>query len=56
MRWGSWGGDGWWESLGESGVCEGGYELVGSEGTCGARSTDLESSHHPSNPILDGKI
>ena len=32
------------------------YELVGSGGPCGAGSTHTESSHCPSNPILDGKI
>ena len=37
-------------------MCDGGYELVGSGGACGAKLTDVESSHCPSNPILDGKI
>ena len=32
------------------------YELVGSGAACDARSTDVKSSHHPSNLILDGKI
>lgn len=36
--------------------CDGGYEVVGSGGACGAESMDMESSHCLSNPILDGKM
>ena len=36
--------------------CDGGCELVGSGGACGTGSTDVESSHCLSNPILDGKM
>ena len=35
---------------------DGEHELVGSVGACGTGSTDVESSHRLSNPILDGKI
>ena len=37
-------------------MCDGGYELVGSGETFGTGLTDVESSHRPSNPILDKKI
>ena len=37
-------------------LCDGGYELVVTRGACGAGPTDVEGSHHPSNPILDGKL
>ena len=37
-------------------MCDGGYELVGSGGACGAELRDVEGSHHPSNPILEGKM
>ena len=49
-------------------VCDGVYELFHREvwnaavpwewirGACDAGSTSVESSHHPSNPILDGKL
>ena len=37
-------------------LCDGGYELVGSGGTCHTGSKDVEGSHHPSNTIPDGKI
>ena len=50
------GGDGRWECLGRNGVCDGGYELVRSGRACGAGLTDVESSHCPSNSIVDGKI
>ena len=45
--------------LGEVGklrVHIGGYELVGNGGACGTQLIHVESSHCPSNPILDGKI
>ena len=48
--------DGRQEGLGKSGVSDGGYELVGSGGACGAGSMDVESSHRLSSPILGGKI
>ena len=35
---------------------DGGVELIGSGGACGAGLTDIESIHRLSNPILDGKI
>ena len=34
----------------------GGYELVGSGGACGSGLIDVEGSHRPTNPILDGKM
>ena len=37
-------------------VCDGRYEYIGKRGMHGTRSTDVEDSHHPSNPILNGKI
>ena len=37
-------------------VCGGEYELVGSGGACDAGLVDVQRSHCPSNPILDGKI
>ena len=37
-------------------VCDGGYEVVGSGGACGAGLMDVKSSHHSSNSILDEKI
>ena len=50
------GGDGQWEGLGKSGVCDGAYEFVGSGGACGAGLKDAESNRCPSNSILDRKI
>ena len=36
-------------------ISDEGYEFVESGGACGAESTNVESSHCLSNPILDGK-
>ena len=38
------------------GYDDGEHELTESGGACGTESTDVESSHRLSNPILDGKI
>ena len=38
------------------GYDDGEHELTESGGACGTESTDVESSHLLSNPILDGKI
>ena len=39
-------------------VCDRGYEynIIGNRGIYGTRLTDVEDSHHLSNPILNGKI
>lgn len=44
------GGNGWQEGLGKSGVsmCDGGYGLAETGGTCGTTLADVEISHHPS--------
>ena len=37
-------------------MCDGGSEYIGNRGIYGTRLTNVERSHHPSNPIFIGKI